>query len=45
VEYQADQHRSRLVILDAKDLEGGPIATAQLNHHIPQGFHGNFAPR
>ncbi len=45
VEYQADRHRSRLVILDAKDLEGGPVATAELNHHIPQGFHGNFAPR
>ncbi|MGB0878787.1 MAG: carotenoid oxygenase family protein [Mycobacterium sp.] len=45
VEYQADHHRSRLVILDAKDLEGGPMATAQLTHHIPQGFHGNFAPR
>ncbi|MCW1959904.1 MAG: carotenoid oxygenase family protein [Mycobacterium sp.] len=42
VEYQADTHTSRLVILDAGDLEGGPIATAQLNHHVPQGFHGNF---
>ncbi|MCV6963353.1 carotenoid oxygenase family protein [Mycobacterium intermedium] len=42
VEYQAKEHLSRLVILDAKDLERGPIATAQLTHHIPQGFHGNF---
>lgn len=43
VEYQVESHLSRLVILDAKDLESGPIATAQLAHHIPQGFHGNFA--
>lgn len=42
VEYQADLHRSRLVILDASDLDRGPLATAQLNHHVPQGFHGNF---
>ena len=42
VEYQTDLHRSRLVILDASDLDRGPLATAQLNHHVPQGFHGNF---
>ncbi|MGV0627381.1 carotenoid oxygenase family protein [Mycolicibacter minnesotensis] len=44
VEYQAAQHTSRLVILDARDLGRGPIATASLTHHIPQGFHGNFSP-
>lgn len=42
VEYQAAQHTSRLVILDAKDVPRGPIAAVQLRHHIPQGFHGNF---
>lgn len=45
VEYQADRHTSRLVILDAKDPAGGPVATAGLTHHIPLGFHGNFAAR
>lgn len=45
VEYQAREHLSRLIILDAKDVESGPIAAAQLTHHIPQGFHGNFASR
>ena len=45
VEYQADTHTSRLVILDAKDLSGGPVATAQLTHHVPQGFHGSFVAR
>ncbi len=44
VEYQAQSHTSRLVILDAADLERGPVATAELTHHIPQGFHGNFSP-
>ncbi|MGV0578408.1 carotenoid oxygenase family protein [Mycolicibacterium elephantis] len=45
VEYQARTHTSRLVILDAADIAAGPIASANLRHHIPQGFHGNFAPR
>ncbi|HEX5144352.1 MAG TPA: carotenoid oxygenase family protein [Mycobacterium sp.] len=42
VEYEADQHRSRLVVLDARDVAAGPVFTAALTHHIPQGFHGNF---
>ncbi|ORX03361.1 carotenoid oxygenase family protein [Mycolicibacillus trivialis] len=42
VEYQAARHTSRLVVFDAADLTRGPIATAGLSHHIPQGFHGNF---
>lgn len=45
VEYRADSHTSRLVILDARDVAGGPVATAELTHHIPQGFHGNFVGR
>jgi all-trans-8'-apo-beta-carotenal 15,15'-oxygenase len=45
VEYQAATHTSRLVILDAKDLTSGPVATAELTHHVPQGFHGNFVSR
>ena len=45
VEYQADRHTSRLVILDAADLARGPIATSQLDQHVPQGFHGNFTAR
>lgn len=45
VEYQADSHTSRLVILDAKNPARGPVASAQLLHHVPQGFHGNFVAR
>lgn len=44
VEYQAREHTSRLVILDARDVAAGPIATAQLRHHVPQGFHGSYTP-
>jgi all-trans-8'-apo-beta-carotenal 15,15'-oxygenase len=45
VEYRADTHTSRLVVLDAQDVAAGPVATAALKHHIPQGFHGSFVAR
>jgi all-trans-8'-apo-beta-carotenal 15,15'-oxygenase len=43
VEYQAAQRTSRLVVFDAADPTTGPIVTAQLKGHIPQGFHGSFS--
>lgn len=39
------EHRSALVVLDARDLESGPLAVAHLRHHIPVGFHGTFSRR
>jgi all-trans-8'-apo-beta-carotenal 15,15'-oxygenase len=45
VNYDEAEHRSQLVILDAADLERGPLATARLPHHIPFGFHGGFTRR
>ncbi|WP_306455741.1 carotenoid oxygenase family protein [Nocardia seriolae] len=39
------EDRSQLVVLDARDLERGPLATAWLDHHIPWGFHGTFTRR
>jgi all-trans-8'-apo-beta-carotenal 15,15'-oxygenase len=45
VVYSAAQHRSRLVILDARDVEGEPVAVAHLRHHVPLGFHGTFTSR
>ncbi|WNG87963.1 carotenoid oxygenase family protein [Mycobacterium sp. ITM-2016-00317] len=45
VEYQAARQTSRLVILDAADPTRGPLATAELTGHVPQGFHGNFSAR
>lgn len=37
-------NRSRLVVLDAQNISAGPIASAQLNHKIPVGFHGGWRP-
>lgn len=42
--YVPDKHVTEFVVLDAKDLEKGPIARVCLKHHIPYGFHGNFTP-
>lgn len=42
--YDAAHHRSDVVILDARDLNKGPIARLHLKHHIPYGLHGSFTP-
>jgi len=33
-----------LVILDAQDFAGPPVATITIPHRIPPGFHGNWIP-
>jgi all-trans-8'-apo-beta-carotenal 15,15'-oxygenase len=43
--YSAPEHRSRLVVLDARDVEQEPVAVAHLRHHVPLGFHGTFTQR
>jgi all-trans-8'-apo-beta-carotenal 15,15'-oxygenase len=43
--YEADQHRSDVVILDARDIAHGPIARLRLRHHVPFGLHGSFTPQ
>jgi all-trans-8'-apo-beta-carotenal 15,15'-oxygenase len=43
--YSAPEHRSRLVVLDARDMESDPVAVAHLRHHVPLGFHGTFTSR
>jgi carotenoid cleavage dioxygenase len=35
---------TRLVILDAMDFEGAPVAVVHIPHRIPPGFHGNWVP-
>lgn len=43
--HELTENRSQLLILDARDPERGPLATAWLDHHIPWGFHGTFTHR
>ena len=42
--YRGAERRSDLLILDARNVEDAPLATVQLPHRIPFGFHGNWAP-
>jgi len=43
--YEGAEHRSHLYVLDARDVEGEPLAVAHLPHHVPFGFHGTFTTR
>jgi len=43
--YDGASHRSRLYVLDARDVQGEPLAVAHLPHHVPYGFHGTFTAR
>jgi carotenoid cleavage dioxygenase len=38
------EDRSELVILDAQDFAGAPVARVQIPQRIPTGFHGNWIP-
>lgn len=40
--YDVQSDRTQLVILDAKDLQAGPVARVKLPHRIPYGIHGSF---
>jgi carotenoid cleavage dioxygenase-like enzyme len=42
--YRRQEDRSDLLILDAENLEQGPLATVRLPHRVPNGFHGNWRP-
>ncbi len=44
VVFRQEENRSDLVILDARDLAGPPLAEVCLPHRIPHGFHGNWRP-
>lgn len=44
VVYDAAYDRSDVVILNARDLNQGPVAKLHLKHHVPYGLHGSFAP-
>ena len=40
--YDAVRDGSDLVIIDASDFEGKPVARVQLPRRVPHGFHGNW---
>jgi len=42
--YDAGSDSSDLVILDAQDFEGAPVASVRLPQRVPFGFHGNWVP-
>ena len=42
--YDGPSGGSYLAVLDARDMSAAPLAKCNLEHHIPMGFHGNFAP-
>jgi carotenoid cleavage dioxygenase len=42
--YDSDRNLSDVVILDAQDFAGEPIATIRLPVRVPYGFHGGWAP-
>lgn len=44
VVYRGDENRSDLAILDATDVDAGPVALVHLSHRVPAGFHGNWRP-
>jgi carotenoid cleavage dioxygenase len=41
----AGSRTTDLVILDARDFEGPPVASVRIPHIVPPGFHGNWFPR
>lgn len=40
--FRAAENRSDLLVFAATDLDSGPVATVELPHRIPHGFHGNW---
>jgi carotenoid cleavage dioxygenase-like enzyme len=43
--YDENLNRSEMVVLDAQDFAGKPVARVKLQHRVPWGFHGNWVPR
>nr|WP_318276509.1 carotenoid oxygenase family protein [Mycobacterium eburneum] len=45
IEYDRVNHRSKLVVLDAREPARGPVYVGGLRHHLPAGIHGSFTHR
>jgi carotenoid cleavage dioxygenase-like enzyme len=44
VVYDEGRDASELVVLDATDIAGSPVATVRLPQRVPFGFHGSWIP-
>ncbi|MBK5287825.1 MAG: carotenoid oxygenase family protein, partial [Acidimicrobiia bacterium] len=42
--HDPDRNAADVVILDAQDFAGPPVATVHLPVRVPFGFHGNWVP-
>jgi carotenoid cleavage dioxygenase len=42
--YDAQRDVSELVLLDAQNVRGEPVARVQIPRRVPYGFHGNWVP-
>jgi len=42
--FDRETESSDLVIVDARDMEGEPVARVHLPRRVPFGFHGNWMP-
>jgi carotenoid cleavage dioxygenase-like enzyme len=42
--YDPTRDASDLVVLDAHDVAGAPVATVHLPRRVPYGFHGSWVP-
>ena len=40
--YDRREDRTDVVIIEAQDFAGGPVATVHLPRRVPYGFHGNW---
>jgi len=40
--YRAAENRSDLQVYQATDIQSGPVATVEVPHRVPDGFHGNW---
>lgn len=45
VVFRGAQARSDLLVLDALNVAAGPLATVEIPHRVPNGFHGNWLAR
>jgi all-trans-8'-apo-beta-carotenal 15,15'-oxygenase len=43
--HNAETMLAELVVLNAQDIAGGPLATIRLPHHLAPGLHGSFTPQ